>query len=138
MNKQLKYSKGAVKGFTGNVSEQSFAVNTVAQQNAENSRNYVFTRANQCRGNRSPIFVNEGQFLPLTNSNSVTSILVTQPSTIPPVPKDNTAIGIKLEEVVGDDVSALTMPPQVKKEPSLLVKGLIVGVVAAVVFKILS
>jgi hypothetical protein len=68
MNEHLKLGQGAtIKGFVGS---------------AQDEQNYIYSLANNCRGNYQPVFANETQYLPTFNNNELTldiSVLATLP-----------------------------------------------------------
>jgi hypothetical protein len=56
MNEHLKLGQGAtIKGFVGS---------------AQDEQNYIYSLANNCRGNYQPVFANETQYLPTFNNQS--------------------------------------------------------------------
>jgi len=116
MNKSLKYSEDVVKmGFAGS-----------PDKTAQQQKDMIFGIANKCRtnGNYKPVFANESNLLPISSEAY---------TTYPPSIAPSIAPSVEILQVnpVSDtpSVKDLTVPPDKKKDNTLLNVGLlIVGV----------
>jgi hypothetical protein len=143
MNENLKLGQGVtIKGFVGS---------------AQDEQNYIYSLANNCRGNYQPVFANETQYLPTFNqsNNEVsldffvsTSALSLPEEVIYTAPEQQIPIATATEVPVfeaqsntSDNNQApvysgnLTIPPQ-KQKNTVLLEMVIVGLGAALITKI--
>jgi hypothetical protein len=121
MNTQLVFDKKAFADST-----PIFSGDVVGS--AAEKKDYILNKANSCRGWYSPVFTNESKYLPVSNQTIVT--LQYAPT------KDMQALELNNDGSF-KDVSELTTPPQ-KQRFTDLEKGLIVGVAALLILKLLS
>lgn len=128
MNKQLVYKSkvGFVNGISQNFSNAlTPTFYNEAVGTPEMKKDYVFGTANQCRWWYEPIFANETKYLPVQNDVKELPVVI-EPEII------------SIDEFTNFDTKEeLTLPPKQKQE-ELLMNALVVGLVAVVVFKILS
>lgn len=143
MNEHLKLGQGAIiKGFVGS---------------AQDEQNYIYSLANNCRGNYQPVFANETQYLPTFNNqlnNESLDIFVLSTSSLS-LPEDVavapeqqipivTATEVPVFEAqsnTSDNNQApvysgnLTIPPK-KQKNTVFLEMVIVGLGAALITKI--
>jgi hypothetical protein len=144
MNEHLKLGQGAIiKGFVGS---------------AQDEQNYIYSLANNCRGNYQPVFANETQYLPTFNNQSKnevsldffvsTSALSLPEEVIYTAPEQQIPIVTATEVPVfeaqsntSDNNQApvysgnLTIPPK-KQKNTVFLEMVIVGLGAALITKI--
>jgi hypothetical protein len=128
MNKQLVYKSKI--GFL-NVLSQNFSNDMTptfyneSVGTAQMKKDYVFGAANNCRWWYEPIFSNETKYLPVQEDVKELPVVI-EPQ------------NVSIAELTNFDTKEeLTLPPKQKQE-ELLMNALVVGLVAVVVFKILS
>jgi hypothetical protein len=135
MKQHLKYSKDAeIRGFITNMDYSKTAIlnvqnpfnNNFAPDNRplsaetisgiQNSKDFLYCLANNCRDNYVPDFVNEPQYFPVSKDSINANVGY---GTEGNPANDNVT-------VIGTDVTNLTTPPD-KKEDSAIMNSILIG-----------
>jgi hypothetical protein len=159
MNRQLRYSsKAVVKDFVTNMDygnnahlnaqnpfNNNFApdnrpLNQQTVDSINNQVDYLFCRSNNCRGNYTPIFADQTQFLQRTPTTSTTTSISTTPTST------NNECGCgtktkkhpksKTKKIVFPNVADLTEPP-IKKDDTLM-KSILIGAGVLILLNLLK
>ena len=141
MNEHLKLGQGAtIKGFVGS---------------AQDEQNYIYSLANNCRGNYQPVFANETQYLPTfnnqINNESLDIFVSTSSLSLPeevyvaeqqmPIVTATEVPVFEAQSNTSDNNQApvysgnLTIPPK-KQKNTVFLEMVIVGLGAALITKI--